>query len=365
MFERSLFKTAIGHGRKVLFFGFVPAGSQVPNPAGLQLHAIELGGLQAVCAQIKGDWRRPEAHKLLHRQKLHHQWLEGLMLAGAPVLSPRLPVPLPVKHCETGLHQAMAGNQSLLADALERLGQLRQYEMLVTVDPKTHAQQLAANGAFAGLDGRPAEQVAAAMAAILRHERDQLARQLDQGLAPALLAIKNQQTQQDDLVWHAYGLFTNAQEAVFDAALERLDGQLEQAWPGLLTLRLTGPLPAIDWHGLQLHWVPQSALVDACRRLGLEPAADAVPVQTIQDAFRRQAKRLHPDLAACADAADRAADLAALSEARDLLLRFKGARPDAAFSDWLQLEINPPRLGELHNQTHGTAQRMDKELIPA
>lgn len=223
----------------------------------------------------------------------------------------------------------LAANRALLVGRLAALRGLSQHQLTVGWDPAAALRRFAVEPELAGR--RTAAALAEGAAALRSRLGADFAARL---VAPCADAVA--------LPTDGPATLTNLVTLTDMAGLARLEAAMESVdatWPEGLSLRLTGPLPAISFCALTVERPGAGALAAARQRLGLpNGAADR---DTVRAAFRRAARASHPDHGAAAAAGDA---VAALRDAESLLLWAADAQEGLAAAG---LDGPVPRLSAL------------------
>ena len=249
---------------------------------------------------------RPELARLL----LQHQQVIERVMAWTAVLPVKFGTVAPDGQA---VARSLANGAAAFADAFERMKGKTQFEILVTWDPDPVFAAIAAEPEVARLreelmaDDRASDPLAVGrLGALAKRIFDQRRNELADGIVQVLRqtaadAVPNA-LMDDRMVLNIALLVDSGRTAVLDDCLETLDA----SYGGKLTFRCIGPLPPHSFAAVEVSFLDADKIAWARRLLELDAVQDA---RTLQAAYRRLAKRAHPDSANGSGDGERIAEL--------------------------------------------------------
>ena len=258
----------------------------------------------AISSPVTGD--RQELARML----LAHQQVIERVMAWTPVL----PVKFGTVAPDGGsVVRCLANGAAAFADAFQRMKGRTQFEILVTWDPEPVFAAIAANPKIVELKqqlttgaGAPDPVAVARLGVLAKQFFDRRREEVSDAIAEVLRktaedAVTNA-LMDDRMVLNIALLIDDQKTAALDDCLETLDA----SYGGKLTFRCIGPLPSYSFAAVELSFLDADRIARARRLLELDVIQDA---KTVQAAYRRLTKLVHPDTSGAVDVGGRIAEL--------------------------------------------------------
>ncbi len=265
-----------------------------PMPDDLEL--IQRGPFAAVVGPETGEPLMGHDRVQLARRLMVHQQVIERMMAAGPVLPVKFGTVAPDRE---SVEQCLQNGAEDFAAALERLQGKTQFEVLVTwnleavfaeiAEAPEVARAKAELAAVENPDAEAAVRLGKLVQRALERRRSELAEHLSRVLRDAALDSIGNPLMDDHMVLNLALLVDTKGADALDRSLEALDA----AHDGELTFRCIGPLPPHSFATVEVTFLDHGEIARACEKLGFSTAQDA---ETVRTAFRRLAKRTHPDL---------------------------------------------------------------------
>lgn len=304
-------------------------GSSSGLPEGVRV--IEGKRFSAVCGgmpekDLSGHDRLSLAHLLLAHQKI----IEEIMTV-APVLPIKFGTVAPDRE---SVERCLEHGAEELAAAFARLEGKVQFEILVTWDLDALFREIAAEKAVAALktelamaggsgdrDGRM--RLGELVKQSLERRRAELGTRLSEALQGMAVDSVANPLMDDRMVLNLGLLVKGDETSQLDRCLESLDA----AYGGQLTFRCVGPLPPYGFATVEIVFFGKDEIEWARSMLELDTVSDP---EQVRFAFRRIAKRAHPDLGGSVDGDGRT--MALLNDAYRILSTYAEAGGPAIVS---------------------------------
>jgi hypothetical protein len=282
----------------VYLYAIIQAGGGADNPQELDdgLQLITQGPFAAVArttaeASFAGRGRQELARLLLS----HQQTIESVM-ARAPVLPVKFATVAPDRE---SVERCLASGAAKFAEAFGRLAGRTQFEVLVTWDLDKVFTEIARSAevvrlkselaATGQVDRAASVKLGTAVKGLLDERRDAVSEKLSGELRGIAIDAIDNALMDDRMVLNLALLIGRSQAAALDRCLEALDG----AYDGKLNFRCVGPLPPHSFATVEVSFLDAGKVSWARGVLELDEVADA---EDVRAAYRRLAKRVHPDL---------------------------------------------------------------------
>ena len=280
--------TAADTGARIASIGQI-AGEKATVVTALGLSAVMLPKRKALL--IAAFQKKAQLEGLLQDQKA----LESALSFG-PVLPAAL---APILGTEAEALALLAGHAQRLRDGLRDFGNAVQFQIRVTWDAKAALTAYRQEEDIIEAAKAGGEALRTAMLA----RKSALARSANDLLVEASLDNLSLPHEHEDVLINKVVLIERAGEAKLDAAVNAIDALLTEA----LSIKYTGPLPAVSFASVSVEEADASTLSSALKRLGLATLGQPDDVRA---AYLARMKTEHPDAAAKAggDIATHAAD---------------------------------------------------------
>ena len=287
-----------------------PRGGGVPDRLDDEIYLIKGERFAAVVRDAAASSMIMHDRQELARLLLAHQQVIERVMAWAAVLPVKFGTVAPDSQ---SVARCLAGGTAAFAAAFERLKAKTQFEILVTWDPEPVFAAIAADAEVVQLkqelttDGSASGPIAAArLGALVKRLFDLRREELGGAMARVLRQIAEDSVanalMDDRMVLNLALLIDDDRTAALDHCLETLDA----TYDGKLTFRCIGPLPPHSFAAVEVSFLDADAIAQARRILELDAVQDS---RTVQAAYRRLAKRVHPDTAPGGDGGRRIAEL--------------------------------------------------------
>lgn len=195
----------------------------------------------------------------------------------------------------------LAANAQMLSRALDTYGPLVQFQIIVHWDAPRMLRHLADQGSLVEAkqlgQGGNSLAMGRMIQQIMEQRRTEMATGFLAVIGDAAIETLRLPASEDTIVLNAVALIERAQEAALDAAVRSVD----DAWPGFLTIKYLGPMPAVSFASIAVTRPDPQALLRARLLFGVD---DHVNEDDLKGAYHRFMKLNHPDQNAGADTPD-------------------------------------------------------------
>ncbi len=299
----------------IYVYAIVPARPDAAIGAD-QLWTIAAGPFAAVVGEGPNVGSR--SREDLVRQLLAHQKAVEQIMQATPVLPVKFGTFVPD---EASVRAMLERGGPAFSATFDRLEGCAQVEILIKWDVQAVFAEIAKEDAIAGLKKKWELNVGPADEALrvvlgglvkqsLERRRATLAAALFETLQTVGVDAIPYPATADQVALHLVLLMKSDRMAALDRLMEELDA----THGGRLSFRCVGPLAPYNFATVEIEIVDAAALTQAMRLLDVGPAAGAAEIRA---AYRRAAKKVHPDMAGAAVGGS--AGMAALTEACRLL----------------------------------------------
>lgn len=303
-----------------------PAGALLLTESDIDvgIDVVEVDQVAAVVGPEPIGGIRGRSRQILMPLLLAHQQVVERVMASTPVLPVKFGTVAPNR--ESVQRCLMEGKDAFLA-AFERMAGKTQFEILVTWDTEAVLSEIArmpavvqARAALVETDG-PIDELARIsfgrlVKGTLEQRRTALAERFAAVLKETAIDSVTNPLMDDRMVLNL-GLLIDAHRA---DALDRLLERLDSAYDGRLNIRCVGPLPPHSFATVEIDFLEEAEIAQACSLLGLTTSSST---NDIRSAYHRLAKRQHPDLTAVS--ADDGPNMADLNKAYKTLSTYAQA----------------------------------------
>lgn len=288
------------------------------------IRAIERGEFAAVVSDWTDGSLKGRSRETLVPLLLAHQEIIDRIMAFAPVLPVKFGTVAPDRQAVERCLEIGGGE---FKAAFDRLDVRAQYEIVVTWDLDTAFREIAeeeavvqlkavlpAAGESPGRDGRV--ELGQLVKQSLERRREELGARLSRALQAVAIDSVANPLMDDRMVLNQALLVRADHTEALDRCIEALDAEAG----GRLVFRCVGPLPPYSFATVEVTFLDKEAIERARCELQLERVRST---EDVQSAYRRRAKRVHPDLTGTAEADDRA--MALLNDAYKTLWAYAEA----------------------------------------
>lgn len=195
----------------------------------------------------------------------------------------------------------LAANAQMLSRALDTYGSLVQFQVVVHWDAPRMLRHLADQGALVEAKQLGQSGHSLAMGRMIQQVMEQRRMQMASDFLAFVddVAIETVRLPagEDTIVLNAVALIERSQEHALDTAVRAID----EAWPGFLTIRYLGPMPAVSFASIAVTRPDPQALLRARLMFGVD---DHAGEDDLKSAYHRFMKLNHPDANGGTDSAD-------------------------------------------------------------
>ena len=287
-----------------------PEGGGIPDRLDDEIYLIKGDRFAAVVRDATASSIVTRDRQALARCLLAHQQVIERVMTWAPVLPVKFGTVAPDGQ---SVARCLACGAAAFADAFQRVKEKTQFEILVTWDPEPVFASIAVDAEVMRLkreltaSSSASDPVASArLGALVKRMFDQRRGELGNAIARVLRQtaedVVANALMDDRMVLNLALLVDDDRVAALDEGLETLDARYD----GKLTFRCVGPLPAHSFAAVEVSFLDADKIARARKVLNLDTVRDT---NTVRAAYRRLAKRSHPDVTARDDDGERIAEL--------------------------------------------------------
>lgn len=282
---------ATGSGDALYLYAIAPrsACANIRGNLGDSVHLVQGEAFAAIVrptaeVSFAGRDRQDLARLLL----AHQQVVEGIM-AQMPVLPVKFATVAPDR---ASVERCLASGEAEFAKTFVRLAGKTQFEILVTWGLDQVFAQIARSPEVIRLKqemARPVE-LGAAVKGLFDERRGEVAEGLSAALRAIATDVVDNALMDDRMVLNLALLIDAAKAGALDDCLEELDA----AHDGMLNFRCVGPLPPYSFGTVEASFLDAGQLSWA---RGVLELGEDLDVAAVRNAYRRLARKLHPDVA--------------------------------------------------------------------
>jgi hypothetical protein len=306
---------------------------------GAPLQTVACNGITAIVSDaVAYDYAALPKQQLVKVLTQHQQTTEQIMLV-APTL---LPVKFGTLLPEDDVQKLLVQSKYDLEDALARVDEQVEFEVLAMWDPQRVFAQIAQHPQIAALrreaEGKSPEEVQHIQIAVgslvkqlLDATRDAYAIKIREMLSALANDVEVNAVINDQVVANIAFLLPRSRQREFEAQVHALD----EALGGQLLFKIVGPLPPYSFSTVEVEKIQPEDVAWASEWLGI---AQTTSADEIRNAYLRQARLHHPDNNV--HSGEEAANLFKDDHAAYQLLRYchalqqRAAAPEAANEDF-------------------------------